>query len=309
MHIPILNRKHVFPFALLLTFFISCSVFAANEPAVQAPVASLGVVTYIGAIKDSTNIIFFIIVGLIGVLSYLQARKTIFTPIKTEVFKLQLKALEDVLVYFEKHEDTYIDSNFDYEKIFYLNTFRMFDSYIDNFFGDIVKIDEEKRKDKYKELVGGVVSQKFMEENFTLVDDFKKTDETKEEPQITNPSIILAKWQKYEHGAIEFTAKNLKHMETIRRFRVSPLLPNELKQKIGEFEHQAHENLMLIGETLTSAAKELPEKYQSVEDLQRAAFDWLWNKYNHKKPMLTDAQNDILKFVSNYLSIDNLLEK
>ena len=309
MSITILNRKHLFGFVLLLSLLIALAAFAANEPTVSSANSSTGVEKTIGAVKDVINILFFVAVGAIGVLSYLQARKTIFTPIKTEIFKLQLKALEDVLLYFEKHEDTYIDSNFDYEKIFYLNTFRMFDAYLDNFFGDKVKIDEEKRKEKYKDLVGAIVSQKFMEEYFTLVDDFKKSNGPTEEPQITNPALILAKWQKYEHGQIEYTEKYMKQLETIRRFRVSPLLPKALKDLIGDFEHQAHKNIVLVGETLTDASKELPEKYPTIDDVQKAAFDWLWNKYNHKKQMLTDAQNEILKFITTYLSIDNLLQK
>ena len=42
-------------------------------------------------LKDFFNIVFFLTVSIVAVLSYLQARKTLFSPIKTEIFKLQIE--------------------------------------------------------------------------------------------------------------------------------------------------------------------------------------------------------------------------
>ncbi|MFQ2043355.1 hypothetical protein [Aeromonas sp. s11] len=50
--------------------------------------------------KDIVNIMFFVAMAFLALLSYLQARKTIFQPIKTEIFKYQLKAFEEVIGHF-----------------------------------------------------------------------------------------------------------------------------------------------------------------------------------------------------------------
>ncbi len=52
-----------------------------------------GMMQEVAIVKDIVNILFFLTVGTIGILSYLQAKKTIFTPLKTEIFKYQLKAI------------------------------------------------------------------------------------------------------------------------------------------------------------------------------------------------------------------------
>ena len=39
--------------------------------------------------KDAANFVFFLVAGTIAILSYLQAKKTLFAPIRTETFKLQ----------------------------------------------------------------------------------------------------------------------------------------------------------------------------------------------------------------------------
>ena len=63
----------------------------------------------ISEVKDLANIIFFIIIGAIGVLSYFQAQKTIFTPLKTETFKLQLKVFEEIFSYLDRYKkDSFI---------------------------------------------------------------------------------------------------------------------------------------------------------------------------------------------------------
>ena len=45
-------------------------------------------------IKDFFQIIFFCVVITVTILSYLQAKKSLFTPIKSETFKMQIKAFD-----------------------------------------------------------------------------------------------------------------------------------------------------------------------------------------------------------------------
>jgi hypothetical protein len=50
--------------------------------------------------------------SVIAVLSYLQARKTLFSPIKTEIFKIQMEEFKLVLAFFNKRSLAYFDEEF-----------------------------------------------------------------------------------------------------------------------------------------------------------------------------------------------------
>jgi hypothetical protein len=43
------------------------------------------------------------------------------------------------------------------------------------------------------------------------------------------PQTILAKWAEYEDGVIDFSKRFDNASERLRRFKISPLLPRELK--------------------------------------------------------------------------------
>src|SRR5688572_24242827 len=55
----------------------------------------------VSTIKDIFQILFFCVIVAVTILSYLQAKKTLFTPIKTETFKMQIKAFEEILLFFQ----------------------------------------------------------------------------------------------------------------------------------------------------------------------------------------------------------------
>ena len=268
------------------------------------------VTTSISVLKNIINILFFITVGTIGVLSYLQARKTLFTPIRTETFKLQLKVFEELLLYFEDLRRTSIDELFDLAKIFQLNTARLMDAYVVTFFKDEITLDEERRQERFKELVGGVISLEDMEnmEDWQLLDGYIEEDEPEPKPEIKNPTVILAQWQKYRHAPIEYTAKFIQHEEHLEKFIASPLLPTKLKDLLDEFRKGIRDNLFIIGTILTEAAKELPEKYPSVNEIKKAQSHWLWQRYVDKRSLLEEEATKIQGFIRNYLKVESLLE-
>lgn len=160
----------------------------------------------IEALKNIVNIFFFIVVAVITVLSYLQARKTLFAPIRTETFKLQLKAFEEILLYFQNKSESDFLNSFDLDKIVSLNALRMADAYVSEFFPNEIKVDVDEREKLYSPLVGGIVSAEHMQKYFEKVQptDPAMPDQVASEP-ITNPAIVLARWQEYEHALVEYT--------------------------------------------------------------------------------------------------------
>jgi hypothetical protein len=268
-------------------------------------------VSWISTTKDVTNILFFLAAGTVAVLSYLQAKKTIFTPIKTEIFKLQLKAFEDVLVCFDTHSSNSLSDKLDYQKIMAINSFRMLDQYASLFF------EEELDKDKVRKLrepirsdiAGAFVSQEHIEKFFVKPDAVQSDVKNSGSQKPTSPAIILAEWNDYDHGMIEFTRSYEETMERIRSFSSSPLLPSELKELIRKFEEDAHYNLEQIAITLNETAKELPKHFKNVETLKKCDIAWIWNTYNKQKRNLSIPQQNILNYLNSYLKIDSVLPR
>ena len=98
-------------------------------------------------------------------------------------------------------------------------------------------------------------------------------------------------------------------MTKLQKFQVSPLLPNDLKTLISDFEQQVHKNLMVVGEVLTTLSKQLPEKYPNTDTLKKANLSWVWNEYNDKYSRLEGKQKEILNYLGEYFQIENLLVK
>ena len=146
-----------------------------------------------------------------------------------------------------------------------------------------------------------------MEKNFERVEyETKSNDSEPKDITPIEPAIQLSIWQDYHKGMINFTQDYSNSMDKLRRFQSSPLLPQDLKKLVSNFEKDAHENLRIMMDVLTEFAQELPSKYPTVESVTTNKFDWVWNEYNRKKTEMSGAQNAILAFLNNYLLIEEI---
>ena len=262
---------------------------------------------FVTTIKDIFQIIFFAVVLTVTILSYLQAKKTLFTPIKTETFKMQIKAFEEILLFFQNKTETDFTHQFDFDNIVGMNGQLMLFDYIEHFFKKEVEIDKDKVTEMLKSSAGAIVTQSYMTKHFTKPEYFEK-EEKKEKEEITNPAIILKEWQEYEYGKIEFTKKYVEETEKLKNLSVSPLIPQPLKDKINSFEEKIRDNLSLVGKVLTEISKEMPSKFPNSKSLKKYNQTGLWNEYNNKMKKVEDDAVDILSYIRQYLQIDNLIK-
>ena len=260
-------------------------------------------------IKNISNILFFAVVSVVTVLSYLQARKTLFAPIRTETFKLQLKTFEEILLFFQNKSESDFLKGFDLDRIASLNTLEMADSYVSNFFSNEIKIDKEARSKVMAPLIGAIFTLEHANKYLKTVD--AETPVIKlvtEEKKINNPAIILANWQKYEQGMVGFTKEYQTQIKELERLAASPLLPKLLREYIGEFKKIGHENLELIGKTITECAKRMPEHFPNASDMKDFSPDWVWSEFNKKRGNIEPTANKILDYMNNYLKVEELLQ-
>lgn len=109
---------------------------------------------FMTTIKDFFQILFFCVAITVTILSYLQAKKTLFTPIKTEIFKMQIKSFEEILAFFQSKTETDFTHQFDFDFIVAANFRIMFTDYIRTFFKDEIEVNDEAMKELFTKFAG-----------------------------------------------------------------------------------------------------------------------------------------------------------
>jgi len=258
-------------------------------------------------IKDFFQILFFGVVATVTILSYLQAKKTLFAPIKTETFKMQIKAFEEILLFFQNKGETDFTSQFDFDNIVGMNAKMLVIDYIEIFFKKEIEIDREKVAEMMKNSAGAVVTINFMTKHFVKPEYFEK-DEKKTKEKITNPALVLKEWEQYEYGKIEFTVQYRTETDKLKNLSASPLIPQALKDKINAFDKKIHNNLFAVGKVLTTVAKEMPTKFPNHKSLDNFNHSGLWNRYNTEIENVEGDAKEILTYIRQYLQIDELIK-
>ena len=256
-------------------------------------------------LKNLFNIVFLSTMSVIAVLSYLQARKTLFSPIKTEIFKVQIEEFKEVLKFFNKHSSHDFDVEFDISNIFYLNSAQMRLHYIDMFFSGQVEMKEGFADEMKKVVVGSLVSEEFVRSIGEPGEELLEREDSKKD---LSPEMKIAKWGEYKYGVIDFTSGFQTNTEELSKIASSPLLPKELTGLIYEFKSIMHQNLSCIGPILTESAKELPTKYSTVDDVIKFRPDWMWNKYNRERESTDEVVSKILQYINDYMKINEIMK-
>lgn len=241
--------------------------------------------------------------GAIAILSYFQAKKTLFSPIKTEIFKIQIEELKEVLAFFNKQNSTDFDREFGINEIFELNSFRMHHAYVNNFFDGELKPSEDFLKHLDEISYGALVSV----EHLTEITAGSELEELKKEEKELSPAMKLAKWKEFELPGVEYSKKFEDKQQELTKLAASPLLPKELSDLLYEFHSVMHHNLFCMGKVISECAQDLPTKYSTADDNRKFRPDWMWNKYNHERKKTDDVSEKILKFINSHLKIDDLV--
>ncbi|MCQ9422733.1 hypothetical protein NRB16_04195 [Pseudomonas sp. LJDD11] len=258
-------------------------------------------------VKDIANVVFWISTSCVAIMTYRQAKKTLFAPIKTETFKLQLKAFEEILLFFQNKGEHDLISELDLENILNLNAQEMVDAYVQSFFSDTLQLDVTRRNEEKKQLVGGIISAEHAVKHLRKVKPGENSIQKTEE-KISQPAILLAKWYEYDHPMISFTQKYLDKISEIQRLAASPLIPKEVRNLINEFSNTAQSNLPLIGSTITACAKDMTRYYPTPDSILKFEGAWISNIFNERRKNLKPISDKIMNSINSYLKIDSIMD-
>ncbi|NQD81351.1 hypothetical protein HP436_14320, partial [Pseudomonas sp. CrR14] len=134
------------------------------------------------------------------------------------------------------------------------------------------------------------------------------SDHVKQKSRLS-PEMKLARWNEYVLSKVDFTHTFQEKMSELSKLASSPLLPKELTDLIYEFRGIVNGNVILIGKVISSAAKELPAKYSTANDVTLFRPEWIWNQYNSQRKDSSEVVGKILKYISDYLQVNKIMNK
>ena len=260
--------------------------------------------TWLPHIKDIANIAFFLTTGIVAVLTYMSAKKTILQPIRTEVFKEQLKEFSKTLELFYGKNELALRNEYAIEVLIKNNITIMVDSYASLFFGLNRKEEREfNQKATYR------VTKKYAKENFKIADDYISNDTEKKEKIMPHESTKHSIWMSYHHGMLwipeEFEETNKKIESLIN----NPLLPQKLIDLLEEYRELSNVNAEKIREIIEESSREMPTKYVNEEQVMKFSYFWILQKINRELVDFSTASKKNYRIFKRILSSRHLIKK
>lgn len=251
------------------------------------------------------QIAFWVTVGAVAVLSFLQARKTLFQPIKTEVFKAQLEEMKRILGLFVGKGEVELRRDWGLDKAAYVNCMRMFDAYAGNFFDKVVERDDRpyNKHNCPQSLILG--------SSLKVADDHFKQDSqrvTAAHSEARDPRVRAALWGDYKHDEIHIPREFVERDKVLQSFLENPLVPGESVSQLSEFRDVLLANVNIIGEVLRECAKEMPEKYCNTQDLENASYDWVLNRISRRFRDLRPVAESLVAIIRSHYDVDALMK-
>lgn len=222
------------------------------------------------------EIFYYLIFCIVAVLTYLNAKKSFFSPFKNEVFKIQISEMSKLYRFFQLDNEINLFKNFGIQETKLINSIKLLDDFA------IYKnwtTSNELGKRPYQGCSIVQFSSKYAEKY--LLHPFEEGCGIKKE-------IIIKNWDDYEYGALSVSNLTTKRINELNSFINSPFLPNELKKEIKEFKTSIEYCTQKIGVLLTEFSKEVPKYIKNYSDLNMG-LPYLENLINSKMKSLNKS--------------------
>ncbi|MFJ4612193.1 hypothetical protein [Streptomyces griseus] len=228
----------------------------------------------------------------------MNARKTIFQPLRTEIFKKQIDALAAALELFVGKSHMDLGDDFDLKFAELANFSKMYDRYLLYAF-------KMRRPEESLEYRVELCPVSWVKEEYLMLNMADKA--TGSEPAKLK---VLDEWA-YEHYDISVPRKYLEREAEFRAVLDNPLLPTSIAALIEAYLDTMRQTLSAVAPVLEECAKEMPERYESLDDIKNVRFDWIQNRLNENRresiSSLSESAKVIVEEIRSYFDSDNLL--
>jgi hypothetical protein len=173
-------------------------------------------------ILEVVTCLFYLSAGIVAVMTYISARKTILQPIKTEVFKKQVEDFTKIMELFNGKDEIELRKFFGFDKMIIANAIQLLDSYAELFFN--IEFDHDKRPYNRKDCPTSMMSKEFADKYFDIANDPTIKSENEYGKNEIDPKVKATIWNSYKCGMISIPNENLKALKNIDCIMKSPFL-------------------------------------------------------------------------------------
>lgn len=253
----------------------------------------------VSLVKDLLNCVFFGVVTVVTVLTYLRAKHSILQPLRTEIFKLQVQELSSILAFFVGKDEVGLWDEFDFDALVFANAARVLDEYAYACFG--VKPDFESRPYNHRDCPVSIMRA----ERLRPLDGYLQPEEAATDA-ITDRNSRCAQWAETTTDEISLPRKFVDTTQMLKGKLESPILPASVCNLLEQFVDAVNSNADAVRELLDDCRRELPEKYPSIELFRRATADWMHARFVDKAVHLKPASDELVRHIRSYYAPDRL---
>ncbi|MYV47448.1 hypothetical protein [Streptomyces sp. SID2888] len=255
---------------------------------------------FLDDLSKLTQIAFWSVTSLVAALSYKNAKRTIFQPLRTEIFKKQIEDLSTLLGIFTGKGEGELRADFDMEHLWMANVAKMYDAYLQYAFD--TERPEEIREYRHEKCPSSILIMRPDAPVRLVVSDKKEAD-------LGETSAPKPEEWDYEHVEIPVPRGYSDHMKELQNILDSPLLPSEIAEKLETYIRVARGNIRQVRDIINKSAPEMPQRYPKLEDMQRAKFHWIRHRLIRASEKLEPSAKDIVQAARSYFDSDNLLPR
>ena len=144
--------------------------------------------------------------------------------------------------------------------------------------------------------------------HFELADGHLSDETAPPKKESKDPRVRAALWADYEQYELRIPKEFSDRERQLQDLLENPLLPSECVTLLNEYVRTVHENLNIVRQLLTKCAKQMPDKYPSLDALKRSSMNWIQHGFADDFVHLKPKADAIIAFVRSRYDVDNLLK-
>lgn len=251
-------------------------------------------------VREWSQVVFWATVSTLAVLTYVNTRKTLLQPLRTEVFKSQLELLTKVQSEFITSGRQDLRTTFGLNECIRRN--------VDNLISDYCAVRFSQPQPKSIDRMSGVRPTAHQSVKIEIAKEKWLSPEVGFE-------VRNSFWQTYKAPRMELPVELMDGFDRLHRLLQAPLLPVEVQKSIEKFSEVLSENIILLERELNRCAELLWERYPTQESILEVTNgvtgpSWIWNEhnsvYNSGECELKQHGEKVLRSVRDYVEVERI---
>ena len=248
-------------------------------------------------VKDIATLVFAGTATIIGILTYLRAKKTLLQPIRTETIKKQAELLTNFLKFLKQNDQSF-EKGLDYVNLVQVNVLASLRDY-----GFVFSDQEKLTQNLSKNLVGWIPCGKSNQlKDVQVVDVFENSTDSFENFNLGKEKFENLKTKSIDIEKVYQTRTLIEFMKQVSEFSNDPFMPKSIQKTLTEFIDSVHYNLTIIlKQEIETFILEFSELYFKDGKAPKFNSAGIYNRFNHSRkhhrPTISKLRTDIRRYL------------